>query len=135
MAMMHEDIAGQVEAMIAETTNMTAFTKNPATMDDPDGLAERLTTMNVFLARSGEIYATAKLLLTEQTAQIYAVLGEELRAMKATEARRIVNEKTRRTDFLINLSERLNHNLVHEGNNIRRQLQYLGDQMRTMPST
>lgn len=135
MAMMHEDIAGLVETLIAETSDMTAFTKTPAAMDDPDGLAERLTTMNVFLARSGEIYATARLLLTEQTAQIYAVLGEELRAMKATEARRIVNEKTRRTDFLIDLSERLNHNLVHEGNNIRRQLQYLGDQMRAMPST
>ncbi len=120
-----------VEALVEETLSMTQYAKTPLTMDDPDGLAEALTTVNAFLARSGEIFATARLLLVEQVAQIYDVMAEELGKMKATDARRVVTTKTRRAAFLIDLSERLNHNLVHEGDNIRRQLQYLSDQMRT----
>ncbi len=124
--------AEKIEELIGETLSMTEFTKQPAPMDYPDGLAERLTTMNSYLARSGEIYATAKLLLTEQVAQIRDVMEEDLKRMKATEARRDIEYRTRRAGFLIDLSERLNHNLVHEGNNIRRQLQYISEQMRNV---
>lgn len=124
--MIHEET---VEKLIEETSAMTAYTKSQPGMDQPDDLANRLTSMNAYLARSGEINATAKLLLKQQVAQIYDVIGPELSKMKATDAKRVVTTKTMRTEFLIDLSERLNSNLVHEGNNIRRQLQYISDQM------
>lgn len=121
-----------IEKLIEETLAMTAFTKEEVGMDAPDDLAGRLTNMNAYLARSGEIFAVAKLLLTEQVAQIYDVMEEDLDKLKATDAKRIVTVKTRRAAYLIDLSERLNHNLVHEGNNIRRQLQYIEDQIRNV---
>ena len=121
-----------IEKLIEETLAMTAFMKEEVGMDAPDDLAGRLTKMNAYLARSGEIFAVAKLLLTEQVAQIYDVMEEDLGKLKATDAKRVVTTKTRRAAYLIDLSERLNHNLVHEGNNIRRQLQYIEDQIRNV---
>lgn len=126
MPLIHSD---NVEALIAETLSMTAVTKQPPTMDTPDALAEYLTSLTSYLARSGEIYATAKLLLQEQYQAIKDVMEEDYKKKKATEVKADMQYRTRRTDYLIDLSERLNHNLVHEGNNVRKQIQYITDQM------
>lgn len=118
--------------LIKETENMTAVTKAPPRMDNPDGMADYLSTITAFLARSGEINAQSKLLLQEEIMEIRQARKEEYEKMKATDVRQDIQYRTRRNDYLIDLSERLNQNLVHEGNNIRRQLQYLSDQMHTI---
>lgn len=129
MPLIHTEL---VEKMIAETAVMTEQTKNAPGMETPDAMADYLSKINAFLARSGEINATAKLLLQEQVRAVRDVREDDYKKMKATEAKSDIQYRTRRTEFLIDLSERLNHNLVHEGNNIRRQLQYLSDQMTTI---
>lgn len=120
----------RVEILIRETESMTAVTKTPPRMDNPDGMADYLSTMTAYLARSGEIYAQSKLLLQEEIMEIRQARKEEYEKMKATDVRQDIQYRTRRNDYLIDLSEKLNHNLVHEGNNIRKQLQYLSDQMK-----
>ena len=57
---------------------------------------------------------------------------EEFSKMKSTEQRKTIAFKTRNTQYLIDMSERLNHNIVQESNNIRRQIQYWTDQMKNI---
>lgn len=120
---MYED---KVLAMTAEAEKMHEWMSRDSAPDNPTIIAERLSIVNVFIARSGAMLAKAKLILIEQQ--------EEFRRgsdkMKAMEMKRAQDYATRNTLYLVDKLERINHDLVHQGNNMRKQLDFLTNELR-----
>ena len=122
----------KIEALTSEILDITSFAKEEIPLNCPAALAERLTKISSYLARTGEIFATAKLILCEQEQNIRDVMADELSRLKPTEQKRTITYKTRHTQYLIDLAERLNHEMVNIGNNVRKQIQYNIDQMHNL---
>lgn len=111
----------EVRRLLEETDGMLAFMWQSVSIDEPEVIARRLTDINVYLARSAYILSQAQYIKECQEEEILSTVD---RALKATEIKRIISAATKETSLLLSRTELVNHDLVHQGNNLRKQLSY-----------
>lgn len=94
------------------------------TSDDPHELVQRLTDINVYMARTGKLLADAKEYQDRITANVYAKHGDFISRMPATIAIKFVSSQCATANRLVTWIERQNRALVHQGDNIRTQVSF-----------
>ena len=104
--------------IIQEIEKMQSFLETTAS-DNPKELIERLTDINVYLARSGKLLADAKAYQDQVTANIYP----------ATVAIKFVAAQSVTANQLVVWLDRINRTLVHAGDNIRTQISFAKQDM------
>lgn len=114
--------------MIHEIEEMQSFLEI-TTSDNPKELVERLTDINVYLARSGKLLADAKAFQDEVTANVYASHTEFISRVPATVAIKFVAAQSVTANQLVTWLDRINRTLVHAGDNIRTQISFAKQDM------
>lgn len=114
--------------IIKEIEEMQSFLEI-TTSDNPKELVERLTDINVYLARSGKLLAEAKAFQDEVTANVYASHMEFILRVPATVAIKFVAAQSVTANQLVTWLDRINRTLVHAGDNIRTQISFAKQDM------
>lgn len=109
--------------MLKEIEGIQSFLEI-TTSDDPHELVQRLTDINVHMARTGKMLAEAKEYQDRVTANIYARHADYISRVPATVASRFVSSQCATVNRLVTWLERQNRALVHQGDNIRTQVSF-----------
>ena len=102
-----------LEEINKECERMQEFLEITAS-DDPDELVQRLTEINVYLARSSKLLADARLLQSERIRQEVEDNMGTIRMLSATLAKKYVDALA----------------FVHVGDNIRTQISFAKEQLK-----
>lgn len=81
--------------------------------DNPKELIDRLTDINVYLARSGKLLADAKAYQDQVTANVYASHMEFISRVPATVAMKFVAAQSVTANQIVTWLDRINRTLVH----------------------
>ena len=109
--------------MLEEIEEMQSFLEITPS-DDPKELIQRLTDINVYLARSGKLLSDAKAYQDEAIANVYAMHSDFVAKVPAAIALKFVSSQCAVTNQLVNWLDRINRTLVHSGDNIRTQISF-----------
>lgn len=94
------------------------------TSDNPQELVQRLTDINVYMARSGKLLADAKLLQDNAMNEVYDRHVDFICRVPATIASKFTTSKLADVNYLVNGLDRINRTSVHQGDNIRTQISF-----------
>lgn len=97
--------------------------------DNPQELVQRLSDINVFMARSGKLLADAKAIQDTITAKVYEEHGAFITRVPATIATKFISSQTATINHIVNWLDRINRTLVHAGDNIRTQISFAKQDM------
>lgn len=114
--------------IVKEIEEMQSFLETTAS-DNPKELIDRLTDINVYLARSGKLLADAKAYQDEVAANVYATHMEFISRVPATVAMKFVSAQSVTANQLVTWLDRINRTLVHAGDNIRTQISFVKQDM------
>lgn len=114
--------------VLKEIEEMQSFLEI-TTSDNPKELVQRLTDINVYMARSGKMLADAKALQDTITAKVYDEHKEFIGRVPATVAMKFVSAQIVTANQLVNWLDRINRTLVHAGDNIRTQISFAKQDM------
>lgn len=114
--------------ILKEIEEMQSFLETTSS-DNPKELIERLTDINVYMARSGKMLADAKALQDAITAKVYDEHKEFIGRIPATVAMKFVSAQIVTANQLVNWLDRINRTLVHAGDNIRTQISFAKQDM------
>lgn len=114
--------------IISEIEEMQSFLET-TTSDNPKELIERLTDINVYLARSGKLLADAKAYQDSVAANVYATHMEFISHVPATVAMKFVAAQSVTANQIVTWLDRINRTLVHAGDNIRTQISFAKQDM------
>ena len=89
--------------------------------NEPAVLIDRLTMLNVYLARSGELKANIQFLYDLQQAKEV----ESLTDLQPMKLREVLKGKLALENYALTLADRLNATIVHQIDSIRSQLSYM----------
>lgn len=109
--------------ILEEIQVMQSFLETTAS-DNPKELIERLTDINVYMARSGKMLADAKALQDNITAKVYDEHKEFIGRVPATVAIKFVSSQISTANQIVNWLDRINRTLVHASDNIRTQISF-----------
>lgn len=131
---MNPDLLQKQLAMFqSECTYMQEFLERDNT-DSPEALVERVTKLNVLLARSGKLLADAKLIQDEISADVFISNEATIIKMGATLGRQYVQARTSNINYYVNWLDRLNRAMVHVGDNMRTQISFVKEELRLTKS-
>lgn len=131
---MNPDLLQKQLAMFqSECTYMQEFLERDNS-DSPEALVERVTKLNVLLARSGKLLADAKLIQDEISADVFIANEATIIKMGATLGRQYVQARTSNINYYVNWLERLNRAMVHVGDNMRTQISFVKEELRLTKS-
>lgn len=131
---MNPDLLQKQLAMFqSECTYMQEFLERDNT-DSPEALVERVTKLNVLLARSGKLLADAKLIQDEISADVFIANEATIIKMGATLGRQYVQARTSNINYYVNWLDRLNRAMVHVGENMRTQISFVKEELRLTKS-
>lgn len=100
------------------------------TSNDPNELYERISTLNVYLARSGKLLAEVKLVQDQATNYYFQECASQLSVLSASMQKRYIESKTADINYYVNWLDRINRGIVHSGDNIRTQMSFLKEELR-----
>ncbi len=131
---MNPDLLQKQLAMFqSECTYMQEFLERDNS-DSPEALVERVTKLNVLLARSGKLLADAKLIQDEISADVFIANEATIIKMGATLGRQYVQARTSNINYYVNWLDRLNRAMVHVGDNMRTQISFVKEELRLTKS-
>lgn len=112
-----------ITGMIVEIEKMQNFLEITAS-DNPIELLDRLTELNVYLARSGKMLADAKAMQDILTANIFASKSEYISRLSTTLANKFITSQTATINQVVIWLDRINRTCVHQSDNIRTQISF-----------
>lgn len=113
---------------LMEIQEMQSFLEITAN-DNPQELVQRLTDINVYMARSGKLLADAKAIQDEMTAEIYKEHDVFISRVPATIATKFISSQSVTINQIVNWLDRINRTLVHASDNIRTQISFAKQDM------
>ena len=101
--------------------------------DDPAELSERISTLSVYMARTGHMLAEAKMLLNRKVCSeigetIVKIAKEQYLSAKAQNA--LVSSLAAEERYLVDWLDRLNASATHQADNCRSLLSFQREQLR-----
>lgn len=114
--------------IVKEIEEMQSFLETTVS-DNPKELIDRLTDINIYLARSGKLLADAKAYQDEIAANVYSRHMEFVSRVPATIAMKFVSAQSVTANQLVTWLDRINRTLVHAGDNIRTQISFAKQDM------
>lgn len=118
-----------IEEIKAECQQIQDFLEI-TTSGDANELVNRLTDLNVYLARSGFLLAEAKRMQEAHTVYIHTMDGAYIKTLSASVAQKFINAKTYEENYLVNWLDRINRTCVHQGDNLRTQISFSKEELK-----
>jgi hypothetical protein len=104
---------------------------------DPEEIKERLTTLSVYNARTGKMYADAKYILAGKLKGEFSSLIEQLgksSGLTAKAINKLIDCMSKDEQYLVDCIERINRATVHQIDVLRSLLSYEKEQIRNTPN-
>lgn len=98
--------------------------------DEPAELIERISMLNVYLARSGKMLADATQLQDDAIASVFVNYAKFLEDKSPTIASKFIQSQISRQNRLVKWIERINRACVHQSDNIRTQISFKKENLR-----
>lgn len=118
-----------IEEIKAECQQIQDFLEI-TTSGDANELVDRLTDLNVYLARSGFLLAEAKRMQEARTVYIHTMDGAYIKTLSASVAQKFINAKVYEENYLVNWLDRINRTCVHQGDNLRTQISFSKEELK-----
>lgn len=93
-------------------------------------LLDRLSTLNVYMARSGEMLAEAVFLQEEAINRAFEENKDRIDCMAATVANKYLTSCCRHENRLVKWLDRINATCKHQSDNLRTQISFVKEQVR-----
>lgn len=122
-----ETMAGRLEPLCREAHDIQQYLNAPYS-GEINVLLDRLSTLNVYMARSGEMLADAMQLQDRAINAVYAEQGKLILKMPATIASKFVNSCCDQENRLVKWLERINATCKHQSDNLRTQISFAKEQ-------
>lgn len=105
--------------------------------NSPEEIEERISTLNVYMARSGQMLADAKKLLrskkTEQISQTIIKIAKES-CLSATVQNALLDSICENESYLVDWTERVNRSCTHQIDSLRSLLSFEKEELRMTKS-
>lgn len=123
------DFKNDTTDMLNECREIQSYLEITAS-DDINELTERLSTISVYMARSGQMLADAKYLQDTERAGLFAEHSKTILKMPATIATRFIESQTAEVNYLVSWIDRINATCKHHCDNLRTLISFSKEQLR-----
>ena len=124
-----ETMAGRLEPLFREAHDIQQYLNAPYS-GEINVLLDRLSTLNVYMARSGEMLAEAVFLQEEAINRASEENKERIDCMAATVANKYLTSCCRHENRLVKWLDRINATCKHQSDNLRTQISFVKEQVR-----
>lgn len=98
--------------------------------DNPDELIQRLSDLNVYMARSGNMLAVAKKWQDKTMASIFDKEQQRISHMPSTIANKFIVANCDDINYLATMLDRINRTATHQSENIRTQISFMKEDLK-----
>lgn len=112
-----------LEKYSEELNNMQQYLEITVS-DDPNEISERLSSIAVYMARTGYLLAEAKMELDQARVSAYSTHIGTLGKLPATVSKMFIESVTDQQNRLVNWVDRLNSACIHQGDILRTLLSF-----------
>lgn len=117
-----------MDKMISEAQAIQTYLEITCS-DDVHEMLDRLSTLNVYMARSGLMLADAMQLQDRAVRSAYAEHGKLILKMPATVATKFINSCCDQENRLVKWLDRINATCKHQSDNLRTQVSFAKEQL------
>ena len=117
-----------ITTILTECASMQLFLDQKAHLDEPDTVVTRLNEISTYLSRSGALLADAKQLQDNARIAAWDSLKEAFKDVPVSLANKVLASHTAAENYVVNWTDRINANCVHQGENLRTIISYLKQQ-------
>ena len=112
-----------LEKYSEELNNMQQYLEITVS-DDPNEISERLSSIAVYMARTGYLLAEAKMELDQARVSAYSTHVGTIGKLPATVSKMFIESVTDQQNRLVNWVDRLNSACIHQGDILRTLLSF-----------
>lgn len=112
-----------LEKYSEELNNMQQYLEITVS-DDPNEISERLSSIAVYMARTGYLLAEAKMELDQARVSVYSTHVGTIGKLPATVSKMFIESVTDQQNRLVNWVDRLNSACIHQGDILRTLLSF-----------
>ena len=112
-----------LEKYSEELNNMQQYLEITVS-DDPNEISERLSSISVYMARTGYLLAEAKMELDQARVSAYSTHVGTIGKLPATVSKMFIESVTDQQNRLVNWVDRLNSACIHQGDILRTLLSF-----------
>ena len=123
-----EPIVNRLKPLYREAHDMQQYLGAPYS-GEINVLLERLSTLNVYMARSGEMLAEAVFLQEEAINRAFEENKERIDCMAATVTNKYLTSCCRHENRLVKWLDRINATCKHQSDNLRTQISFVKEQL------
>lgn len=118
-----------MQKILTEIEEMQAFLEI-TTSEKPEELVQRLSDLNVYLARSGKLLADMMEMQDKATALVFDEKKAYIAGLSTTLAKKFVESQTAEINGLVKWLDRINSTCSHQSANIRTQISFAKENLR-----
>lgn len=118
-----------IKDMLDECQQMQTYLEQKVS-DDPNHLSERIQTLCVYMARSGNMLADAKYIQDLERRRIYNESLKMIQKMPATVSAKFVECMNSEANYLVNWLDRINRTCVHHIDGYRTIFSYVKENLK-----
>lgn len=122
-----------MEKILTEIQDIQAFLEITAS-EKPEELLQRLSDLNVYLARSGKLLADMIETQDKATALVFDEKKAYIAGLSTTLAKKYVESQTAEINGLVKWLDRINSACSHQSANIRTQISFAKENLRLTKS-
>ena len=119
-------ITGEI---VEELKSIQSFLEEEYT-DDPVGLLNRITKLNVYMARTGFLLAEAEADRDKVVAATFAEHASAITKMPSQVSQKFINALCEDENYYVTWIERIHRTCVHQSDGIRTQISFAKEEMR-----
>lgn len=118
-----------IDDIIQECQEMQDFLEEQVS-NEPDDLSSRLTLLNVYMARSGNLLAIAKNIQDHTRKEFFDNNLESIAKLPASVANKMVESSTGDANHLVTWLDRINRACTHQSDNLRTIFSYVKENLK-----
>lgn len=118
-----------IDDIIRECQDMQDFLEEPGS-NEPDDLSSRLSLLNVYMARSGNLLAIAKSIQDHARKEFFDDNIESLAKIPASIASKMIESATGEANHLVTWLDRINRACTHQSDNLRTIFSYVKENLK-----
>ena len=113
-----------------EIKEISAYCKEAYNEKDGDGMSERITKLNSYLARSSELLSSAWYFLNVKRGEVSERLHKENDKLAPTKLKELMAGDLAQEESTYKLCERINRTITHQIEGLRSQLSFIKEQFK-----
>lgn len=122
-----------IEDMLLECSQMQAFLEIECSNEITE-MMSRVSTINVIMARSGEMLADAKMIQEEAMCLTFERDRAYIQGLQPSVATKYLSARIFTENRLVNWIDRINATCKHQGDNLRTLISYIKEELRLTKS-